>query len=87
MILRAQMSADLLPEDEERRGVGHVLAAEGTVDGGLVDEGVTSFRGQDLPLLLVEAHVGVGAKGQQADHHVQTVVRPHSVEHLAHQTL
>ena len=33
-----------------------------TVDGGLVDEGVASFRGQDPPPLHVEAYVGVGAQ-------------------------
>lgn len=77
----------LLTEDEERRGVGQVLAAEGTVDGGFVDEGVASLGGQDLPLLFVVTDVGVRAEGQQRDHHVQVVVRADVVEHLSHQTL
>lgn len=49
----------LLTEDEERGGVGHIMAAEGTVDRGFVDEGVAALSGQDLPLFFVVADVGV----------------------------
>lgn len=77
----------LLAEDEERGRVADVVAAEGTVDGGLVDEGVAALRGQDLPLLFVVADVGVGAVGHQRHHQVQVVVWSHRVEHLRHQTL
>lgn len=84
---RGTFGFHLLAEDEERRRVDHVVAAEGTVDGGFVDEGVAPLGGQDLPLLFVVADVGVRAEGQQRDHHVQVVVRPHRVEHLRHETL
>lgn len=77
----------LLTEDEERGRVGHVVAAEGAVNGGFVDEGVAPLGGQDLPLLFVVADVRVRAEGQQRNHHVQVVVRSHGVEHLSHQTL
>lgn len=77
----------LLAEDEERRGVGDVVAAEGAVDGGLVDERIAPLGGQDLPLLFVKADVGVGAVGHQGHHHVQPVVQSHCVKRLGQQTL
>lgn len=63
------------------------MAAEGAVDGGLMNECVAALSGQDLPLLLVEADVGVGAKGNQGHHHVQPVVGRHRVKRLRQQTL
>lgn len=63
------------------------MAAEGAVDGGLVDEGVAALSGQDLPLLLVVADVGVRAEGHEGNHQVQVVVRSNRGEHLSHQTL
>lgn len=84
---RSETDLYLLTEDKERGGVGQVLAAEGTVDGGFVDEGVASLGSQDLPLLFVVADVWVRAEGQQRNHHIQVVVWADVVEHLSHQTL
>lgn len=63
------------------------MAAEGAVDGALVNERVAALSGQDLPLLLVEADVGVGAKGYQGNNHVQPVVGRHRIKRLCQQTL
>jgi len=79
--------AHLLAEDEEGPGVGGLVAAEGAVDGGLVDQRLAPPGGQDLPLLLVDAHVGVAAEGQQRHHQVQPPVRSHRVERLGRQAL
>ena len=76
----------LFAKDKEGRGVGHVMVAKGTVDRGLMNEGIAPLGGEDLPFLLVVANVGIGAKRQQGDDHVQVVVWSNVVEHLGHQT-
>lgn len=63
------------------------MAAEGAVDGALVNKCVATLGGQDFPLLLVEADVGVGAKGYQGHHYVQPVVGCHRVKRLRQQAL
>lgn len=87
LTLRAEKKPHLLTEDEERRRVDEVVACERTVDGGFVDECVSSLGGEDLPLLLVEANVGIRAIRHQRHHHIQVVVWSHCREHLRHQTL
>lgn len=77
----------LFTKNKEGRWVLHVLAAERTVHRRLVDEGVAPLSGEDLPLLLVVAHVGVHAEGQQGDDDIQIVVRPGVIEHLCQQAL
>ena len=77
----------LLAEDEEGGGVAHVVAGEGAVDGGFVNQSVSALGRQDLPLLFVEADVRIRAETQQGDNYVQVVVGTHGVEHLRHQTL
>ena len=62
------------------------MVAKGTVDRGLMNEGIAPLGGEDLPFFLVVANVGVGAKRQQGDDHVQVVVWSNVVEHLGHQT-
>ena len=62
VILRTQISADLLPEVEAGRGEGHVLAAEGQSTEVLWMRASPHSRGQDPPPLHVGAPVGVGAQ-------------------------
>lgn len=79
--------AHLFPKDEEGRRIIRVLIGERAVNRRLVDKCVSTFGGQYFPLFFVVTDVGVGAIGQQGDHHVQIIVWPHVVEHLVHQAL
>lgn len=52
-----------------------------------MDEGIAPLSGENLPLLLVVAHVGIGTIRQERDDHVKVVVGSNVIEHLCHQAL
>ena len=58
------------------------MTKPGIVDARLVDKRGLCLGGEDLPLLLVHADVGVGPHGHQRHYHVQFAVGSSEVEDL-----